>query len=101
MFSVRFPYTTLFRSVLTNSGTIDLQGDSSSVYLNGVAGTTAVVKTRTGAIKKCAGSTSTGSSFSVPLTMQSGSQFLINTGIVYCGGTLTSTGGTFSVASGA
>src|SRR5205085_8032638 len=88
-------------AVLTNSGTIDLQGDSSSVYMNGTVGTTAVINTGTGVIKKSAGTTSTGSSFTVPLTMQSGSQFLINTGIVYFGGTLASTGATLNVASGA
>src|SRR5437763_3888287 len=87
-------------AVLTNSGTIDLQGDSSSVYLNSVAGTTAVVNTSTGVIKKSAGTTNTGSSFTVPLTMQSGSQFLINTGIVYCGETRTTPGGTPSTDSG-
>ncbi|HEX3108095.1 MAG TPA: LamG-like jellyroll fold domain-containing protein, partial [Thermoanaerobaculia bacterium] len=81
-------------AVLTNSGTLDLQGDA-SVYLS-TGASTAVVNS--GTIKKSAGTT--GSSFSVPLTLQSGSQLLVQASILYVGN-LTSTGGTTSVSNGA
>ena len=82
-------------AVLTNSGTIDLQGDS-SVYLNSVAGTTAVVNS--GTIKKSAGTSV--SNFNVALTAQSGAQFLVQSGTVYADA-ITSTGAAFTVSSGA
>src|SRR5205823_6009017 len=64
-------------AVLTNSGTIDLQSDG-SVILNGGASTAIV---NAGTIKKSAGAS--GSTFNVPLTLQSGSQFLVQNTIVY------------------
>src|SRR6185369_94167 len=81
-------------AVLTNSGLIDFQNDG-NLYLNGAAGSTAVVNS--GTIRKSAG---TSSYFTVPLTMQSGGQFNVLAGTVYIGA-ITSTGGTFNVASGA
>jgi uncharacterized repeat protein (TIGR01451 family) len=83
-------------ATLANSGTIDFQGDS-SIYLNGAAGTTAI--TNGGTIKKSGGST--GTYLTVPLTAQSGSQFLVQSGPLYHGGTLTSSGATFNISSGA
>src|SRR5207249_734667 len=81
-------------AVLTNSGTFDIQGDG-QVYLNSTAGTTAIINSAT--IKKSGG---TGASyFTVPLTAQSGSQFLVQSGTVYLGA-VTSTGATFNVAAG-
>src|SRR5205085_11236156 len=88
-------------AVLTNSGTLDFQADSSSLYLNGAAGSISVVNTATGVIKKSGGTTTTGSTFNVPLTMQSGSQFQLNAnGTLYLGN-VSSTGGAFTVPSGA
>jgi len=84
-------------AVLTNSGTIDYQSDG-NIYLNSVAGTTAVINS--GTITKSAGAAS-GSRITVPLTMQSGSQFVLTTGQLLYIGDVTSTGGTFSVASNA
>jgi fibronectin-binding autotransporter adhesin len=81
-------------AVLNNSGTIDIQGDG-GVYLNGVAGTTSVVDS--GTIRKSAGTTGT---FNVPLTLQSGGQFLIQSGLLYLGN-IASTGGTLNISSGA
>src|SRR5438067_8427636 len=76
-----FPYTTLLRS-------------DGSVYLNGTAGSTLIINS--GTIKKSAGVS--GSNFTVPLTMQSGSQFQVQSSIMYLGGTLTNTGSTFTVS---
>jgi hypothetical protein len=84
----------LNNAVLTNSGTIDLQGDG-GIYLNSVAGTTAVINS--GTIKKSGG---TGyATMNVPLTAQSGSQFLVQSGNFYVGA-VTSTNATFNAASG-
>jgi hypothetical protein len=82
-------------AVLTTSGIVDFQGDS-SIYLNSVAGTTAVANS--GTIKKSAGTGNT--TFNVPLTMQSGGQFLVQSGTVYFGN-IASTGGSFNISSGA
>src|SRR5437762_1598327 len=81
-------------AVLTNSGTIDLQGDD-GIYLNSVVGTTAVINS--GTIKKSGGTNY--AQMNVPLTAQSGSQFLLQSGSFYVGG-VASTGATFNVASG-
>src|SRR5205823_1970812 len=81
-------------AVLTNSGTIDLQSDG-SVVLNGGASTAIV---NGGTIKKSAGAS--GSSFNVPLTLQSGSQLLVQNTILYLGN-VTSNGGTLDVSNGA
>jgi uncharacterized repeat protein (TIGR01451 family) len=83
-------------AVLTNSGTIDFQDDS-NLYLNGAAGTTSVVNS--GTIRKTAGTN--GTSFTVPLTAQSGSQLLVQSGPFYLGAAVTSSGATFNVQSGA
>ena len=80
-------------SVITNSGLIDFQNDG-NLYLNGAAGSTAVVNS--GTIRKSGGANSY---FTVPLTMQSGGQLLVQSGVVYLGA-VTSSGGTFNVASG-
>ena len=81
-------------AVLTNNGTIDFLGDGNA-YLNGAAGTTAVVNN--GTIRKSAG---TASSFTAPLTANAGSQFLVQAGTFYMGN-ITSNGGAFSISSGA
>src|SRR5205807_2018821 len=62
-------------AVLTNSGTIDFQGDG-GLYLNSVVGTTAVVNS--GTIKKSSGTASV--TFNVPLTAQSGSHLNVLSG---------------------
>jgi large repetitive protein len=84
----------LNNAVLTNSGTIDVQGDG-GMYLNSVAGTTAVINS--GTIKKSGGTGN--SALNVPLTAQSGSQFLVQSGSFYVGA-VTSTNSTFNAASG-
>jgi large repetitive protein len=81
-------------AVLTNNGTIDLQGDS-NLYLSGVAGTTAI--NNNGTLKKSAGAS--GSSISVPLLANSGSQQLVQSSILYVGN-ITATGATFTLSSG-
>jgi uncharacterized repeat protein (TIGR01451 family) len=83
-------------AVLTNNGTIDFQGDG-NLYLNGAVGTTSVVNN--GTIKKSAGVN--GTSVTVPLSAQSGSQLLVQSGPFYMGAAVTSTGATFNVSSGA
>jgi uncharacterized repeat protein (TIGR01451 family) len=82
-------------AVLTNSGTIDIQGDG-AIYMSGTVGSTAVVNS--GTIKKSGGTG--GSTFSVPLTAQSGSQFLVQSGLLYLGA-VAATGASFNVSSGA
>ena len=67
-------------AVLTNSGTIDFQGDG-GIYMNGAVGTTSVVSS--GTIKKSGGTGST--SLTVPLTAQSSSQFLVQSGTFLVG----------------
>jgi uncharacterized repeat protein (TIGR01451 family) len=84
----------LNNAVLTNSGTIDLQGDG-AMYLSGVAGTTAIINS--GTIKKSGGTGN--ATMSVPLTAQSGSQFLVQSGNFYVGA-VSSTNSTFNAASG-
>src|SRR5204862_165484 len=69
-----------------------------NVYLNSLAGTTAIVNTGTGIIKKSSGTS--GTVFNVPLTAQSGSQFQVQSGLIYLGA-VTSTGAAFTVSSGA
>jgi fibronectin-binding autotransporter adhesin len=81
-------------AVLNNSGTIDFPGDS-AIYLSGAAGTTMV--NDSGTIKKSAGTTSY---FTAPLTLQSGGQFLVQSGTVYFGN-ITGSGGTLNISSGA
>ena len=82
-------------AVLTNNGTINLQNDA-AIYLNSVVGTTAIVNN--GTIKKSGG---TGTSYLlIPLTAQSGSQFLIQSG-TFGVGAITATGATFNASSGA
>src|SRR5207249_3557055 len=83
-------------AVLTNSGTLEFFGDS-SIYVSGTVGTTSVVNTGTGTIKKTSGTSY--SYFTVPLTMQSGSQFQVNSTTIYFGN-ITSTGGTMTIANG-
>jgi hypothetical protein len=80
-------------ATLNNSGTIDFQSDG-AIYLG--AGTASI--TNSNIIKKSNG-TSSGSTISVPLTMQSGSQFNVTTGTFYLAD-VTSTGATFSVSTG-
>src|SRR5437660_10868627 len=59
-----------------------------------------MINPRTGSLKVRAANTSTGTTFQVPLTMQSGSQFQLNAnGTLYLGN-VTSTGGAFTIASG-
>jgi len=82
-------------AVLTTSGMINMQSDG-SVFLSSAVGTTAVVNS--GTIKKSGG---TGASyFNVPLTQQSGAQFLVQSGTVYFGN-MASSGGTLNISSGA
>src|ERR1044071_1718059 len=81
-------------AVLNNSGIIDVQGDG-NLYQLGTIGTTAI--TNSGTIKKSGGTS--GSSFSVPITLQSGGQLLVQASIVYFGN-ITSNGGTLNLASG-
>ncbi|HKS22368.1 MAG TPA: LamG-like jellyroll fold domain-containing protein [Thermoanaerobaculia bacterium] len=83
-------------AVLTNTGTVDFAGDS-NLYINGAVGTTSVVNN--GTIKKSAGTN--GTSFTVPLSAQSGSQLLVQSGPFFMGAAVTSTGATFTVQSGA
>src|SRR2546423_15637308 len=59
-------------AVLTNSGTIDFESGGSLDH-NGTAGTTLLINR--GTIKKSVGTS--GSNFTVPLTMQSGSQIQV------------------------
>src|ERR1041385_8217612 len=82
-------------AVLTNGGTIDYQGDA-NIYVNGTVGSCAIVNN--GTIKKSAGTN--GSNLDVPLTANSGSQLLVQSGPLYMHN-VTSTGATFNVSSGA
>src|ERR1051326_5740901 len=82
-------------AVLTNGGTIDFQGDN-GLYINSAVGTTAVVNNST--FKK-SGGTGTGQ-INVPLTANSGSQLLVQSGTLYVGA-VTSTGATLNPSSGA
>src|SRR5947209_18542589 len=60
-------------TVITNNGTIDLQGDN-GLYQSGPVGTTAIVNNN---IFKKSGGTGGGAQMNVPYTAQSGSQFLV------------------------
>jgi hypothetical protein len=83
-------------ATLTNSGTIDFQGDGGGVFLNSALGSVAI--TNTGTIKKSGLTGST--TINVPIVAQSGSQFLVQSG-TFNVAALTSTGGTWSASSGA
>src|SRR5205085_1981655 len=83
-------------ATLTNSGTIDFQGDYGGISLNSVLGSTAI--TNSGTIKKSGGTNYT--SINVPLTMTSGSQLLALSGTLYLGA-ITATSATLQAASGA
>src|ERR1051326_6105805 len=82
-------------ATLTNSGTIDYQGDG-NIYVNGSTGSISLVNQ--GTIKKSGGTN--GSNLQPPLTAQSGSQLQVQSGPMYMY-SVTSTGAQFSVASGA
>ena len=64
--------------VLSNSGTIDYQGDG-NIYVNGATGSISIVNQ--GTIKKSNGTN--GSYLQPPLTAQSGSQLLVQSGPMY------------------
>ncbi len=77
---------------ITNNGTMDIQANN-NISLN--AGTASIVNN--GTIQKSGGAGL--SSISVPLTMQSASQFLVESGTVDLGA-VAATGASFSVAAG-
>src|ERR1051326_8432522 len=82
-------------ATLTNSGTIDHQGDG-NIYVTGSPASISLFNQGT---KKKSGGTN-GSNLPPPLTAQSGSQLQVQSGPMYMY-SVTSTGAQFSVASGA
>src|SRR5260221_12864739 len=80
---------------IANSGTIDFQGDG-GIYVSGATGTIAI--TNSGTIKKSAGTGS--STLNVPLVLQSGSQFLVQTGTIFFLDAMTATTTMIASASG-
>src|SRR5207244_695002 len=83
-------------AAFNNSGTVDFQGDGGGIFQSGALGTMTI--TNNGTIKKSGNTGST--TLQIPISAQSGSQLLAQSGTINVGA-VTSSGGTFSASNGA